>query len=600
MQKIWTYEDYVSRLSHPEATVRQWAMRAIEKRYPGRYTDEVAQLIGDENSHLACAAPRYLAKHGAVQHAEKILNCFRNSEGNVRDNCASALGRLNYVPASSEMMDIFLSPERIEAFFGLTDYFANVDLEGCRDVLRSALEQLTDPFELEVVAISLLHHFKPQDAELIIDTCLHLLLEGKHTGRLESKVATILSGEGFYRDLTESETDLLEEPKACLGQFIEHNFIAPPTELVAGVAKVLHEGRFREFSEMVMFAARTSIQERYGDGEVPDWLQETYNKDQTSLAVLETLVKRSSIWKTLKDTNQSDEPLLALILSLYFGIFERKNHLGALNPEADLNDLLDAMVQSCSDFPKALQDRIVADQPGQELIDLLSVDLSTWGDIWVVKTMGRIGTPAFLPRLLRVLNETDGLSYIHDEALSAIKGIADDEGDKLILDTVKNGEVGDSISTMSLLRHLSYSESYDIALEKWHDDSNDIDDYETFAVCLEGIGDQRGVKILQDIYKYETTHMGVAEPLECLARLYDMNIPELDDIAIQRIENEKFSEQRAVELANLARYWEKNKNRGPSLPAKILPFKRENPKVGRNDPCPCGSGKKYKKCCLRK
>ncbi|OYV65112.1 MAG: hypothetical protein B7Z72_12525, partial [Gemmatimonadetes bacterium 21-71-4] len=21
--------------------------------------------------------------------------------------------------------------------------------------------------------------------------------------------------------------------------------------------------------------------------------------------------------------------------------------------------------------------------------------------------------------------------------------------------------------------------------------------------------------------------------------------------------------------------------------------------VGRNDPCPCGSGKKYKKCCLR-
>jgi preprotein translocase subunit SecA len=25
--------------------------------------------------------------------------------------------------------------------------------------------------------------------------------------------------------------------------------------------------------------------------------------------------------------------------------------------------------------------------------------------------------------------------------------------------------------------------------------------------------------------------------------------------------------------------------------------KREAPKVGRNDPCPCGSGKKYKNCC---
>ncbi len=29
---------------------------------------------------------------------------------------------------------------------------------------------------------------------------------------------------------------------------------------------------------------------------------------------------------------------------------------------------------------------------------------------------------------------------------------------------------------------------------------------------------------------------------------------------------------------------------------KVVPFKREEPKVGRNDPCPCGSGKKYKQC----
>ena len=28
----------------------------------------------------------------------------------------------------------------------------------------------------------------------------------------------------------------------------------------------------------------------------------------------------------------------------------------------------------------------------------------------------------------------------------------------------------------------------------------------------------------------------------------------------------------------------------------VKTIKREEPKVGRNDPCPCGSGKKYKKC----
>ena len=29
---------------------------------------------------------------------------------------------------------------------------------------------------------------------------------------------------------------------------------------------------------------------------------------------------------------------------------------------------------------------------------------------------------------------------------------------------------------------------------------------------------------------------------------------------------------------------------------KVEPVRRDRPKVGRNDPCPCGSGKKYKKC----
>jgi uncharacterized protein YecA (UPF0149 family) len=27
---------------------------------------------------------------------------------------------------------------------------------------------------------------------------------------------------------------------------------------------------------------------------------------------------------------------------------------------------------------------------------------------------------------------------------------------------------------------------------------------------------------------------------------------------------------------------------------------REGKKIGRNDACPCGSGKKYKKCCMAK
>jgi len=42
------------------------------------------------------------------------------------------------------------------------------------------------------------------------------------------------------------------------------------------------------------------------------------------------------------------------------------------------------------------------------------------------------------------------------------------------------------------------------------------------------------------------------------------------------------------------------RDRGDLLDRKPAPFLHTEKHVGRNDPCPCGSGKKYKKCCLNK
>jgi preprotein translocase subunit SecA len=39
---------------------------------------------------------------------------------------------------------------------------------------------------------------------------------------------------------------------------------------------------------------------------------------------------------------------------------------------------------------------------------------------------------------------------------------------------------------------------------------------------------------------------------------------------------------------------------GTEADKKLEPIRNLGPKIGRNDPCPCGSGKKYKQCCMRK
>ena len=64
------------------------------------------------------------------------------------------------------------------------------------------------------------------------------------------------------------------------------------------------------------------------------------------------------------------------------------------------------------------------------------------------------------------------------------------------------------------------------------------------------------------------------------------------------------AEQREAERLKLQATWEReavkriNSARAPAEAGK--PFRRKEPKIGRNAPCPCGSGKKYKKCCGRK
>jgi uncharacterized protein len=52
-----------------------------------------------------------------------------------------------------------------------------------------------------------------------------------------------------------------------------------------------------------------------------------------------------------------------------------------------------------------------------------------------------------------------------------------------------------------------------------------------------------------------------------------------------------------LSVVSIYSYWLAHREPlGPRMTADSTLFAR-NPKVGRNDPCPCGSGKKYKKCC---
>ena len=53
----------------------------------------------------------------------------------------------------------------------------------------------------------------------------------------------------------------------------------------------------------------------------------------------------------------------------------------------------------------------------------------------------------------------------------------------------------------------------------------------------------------------------------------------------------------AAGARNIYRYFEPHRHMSTSNRSAGSTFRREEPKVGRNEPCPCGSGRKFKRCC---
>ncbi|GAB3549354.1 YecA family protein [Noviherbaspirillum agri] len=77
--------------------------------------------------------------------------------------------------------------------------------------------------------------------------------------------------------------------------------------------------------------------------------------------------------------------------------------------------------------------------------------------------------------------------------------------------------------------------------------------------------------------------------------IYLLGAEEIEEEEAELVDDPTKRHKLAVEMEaaipHIHRYWK------PLRKSAVQQVQREAPKVGRNDPCPCGSGKKFKKCC---
>lgn len=106
-------------------------------------------------------------------------------------------------------------------------------------------------------------------------------------------------------------------------------------------------------------------------------------------------------------------------------------------------------------------------------------------------------------------------------------------------------------------------------------------------------GYMRGVGLAADEWRAGAAEIaGLLDPIRAFTEETNWQAHEI----AARGQVEKLRDAIAPNVRAIHAYWLARRAQD-APPAE--PFRRSAPRVGRNDPCPCGSGKKYKRCCLQ-
>ncbi len=191
-------------------------------------------------------------------------------------------------------------------------------------------------------------------------------------------------------------------------------------------------------------------------------------------------------------------------------------------------------------------------------------------------------------------------------AVSEIAHGSRDEFEMTLLKRLEDGlEDKEKAFTAEAIYHVSriiYLQTID---SMWKEHLRDID-YLRQAIGLRGYAQQDPKhEYKKEGFNLFRSMMGAIQN-NVLQKVYRVMITQETEEAYQaRLEARRALEERTMRLnaapasepaKPVQMRKERSQGNGRFEPPQAVPMQRTQPKVGRNDPCPCGSGMKYKKC----
>jgi hypothetical protein len=221
-----------------------------------------------------------------------------------------------------------------------------------------------------------------------------------------------------------------------------------------------------------------------------------------------------------------------------------------------------------------------------------------WMECFLVALAGEMRLQPAIPHLVRRLHEEGEI--LHEECLRALAKIGTDEAARLLADGFPGaewhyrlyasdalGNVHSDVAVQRILDLLPAEQKDDIRSNLGH---SLLANFATEAVEV--------VRQMVLDRSYDPMMTDLPADLVAACKVMDVPFPEMAAWEKEAEEKARTVEARMRELEEPP-----PPKRPPALPRPVPvthPFLKPEKKVGRNDPCPCGSGKKFKHCCLKK
>jgi hypothetical protein len=96
-QLLWTFDDVVRFIDHPDLPVRRWALERLTKRFPNQAGNAMVVMLDDADDYIARTAAEFLSESGdGTRYGPLLLERLRRSRGRRFGYLAETLANLGY------------------------------------------------------------------------------------------------------------------------------------------------------------------------------------------------------------------------------------------------------------------------------------------------------------------------------------------------------------------------------------------------------------------------------------------------------------------------------------------------------------------------